>query len=616
MKNSQMALVIAGAFVMACSGVGAGSEPAPESGDPAREKTDVPAKGPQPMFGPTQRQNDPPPPISGGTLAILRDGRAFAADPDRDRLYLVDLDTSALRTIALRQHDEPGRIAQDGAGRVHVVLRRGGDVVTVDPTSATIIARRHVCASPRGIAFDSHAARLVVACEGGELMTMTAAPTGVPTLLARLDRDLRDVVVAGETIFVSRFRSAEVLSLTLDGTEISRTRPGTADSFSMEPSLAWRMIPPPESMAGAFDGQTPPVVVHQATTMMAVSPKPNGYAGSTSGQASCGSPGSGIVTPIISQGATQTTALPSEAVLPVDVAWDGSLFAVIAAGNGHTPGLPQLWLTDITGCRQRGHLIGGQAIALAVRSPGSYVIQTRQPAALSIVNASVDEQKPLREAPIAHRVIELAMDTREDTGHAIFHSNSGAGIACASCHGEGGDDGRVWDFGDGIGARRTPSLRGTIEGTAPYHWDGKLANVGDLVDEVMTKRMNGPSLDEGRKDALSSWLFSIPPPAPASGIDGVAAVRGKTLFESSDLGCSSCHAGPKLTTSATVDVGTGGAFQVPSLVGVSARAPFLHDGCAATLADRFLSCGSPQHGRTSQLSSVQIDDLVAYLSTL
>ena len=44
-----------------------------------------------------------PPAISGGTLRILADGHtAVAADPDRDRVYIVDLDDQAVRaTITL-----------------------------------------------------------------------------------------------------------------------------------------------------------------------------------------------------------------------------------------------------------------------------------------------------------------------------------------------------------------------------------------------------------------------------------------------------------------------------------------------------------------------------------
>ena len=64
--------------------------------------------------------------------------------------------------------------------------------------------------------------------------------------------------------------------------------------------------------------------------------------------------------------------------------------------------------------------------------------------------------------------------------------------------------------------------------------------------------------------------------------------------------------------------GTGQAFQVPTLVNIAARAPFMHDGCAPTLHDRFnAACGGGDaHGVTSQLSQSDIDDLVAYLETL
>jgi hypothetical protein len=56
---------------------------------------------------------------------------------------------------------------------------------------------------------------------------------------------------------------------------------------------------------------------------------------------------------------------------------------------------------------------------------------------------------------------------------------------------------------------------------------------------------------------------------------------------------------------------------VPSLLGISTRGPFMHDGCAATLRDRFdPACGGSQHGITSGLSSSQIDDLIAYLGSL
>ena len=74
-----------------------------------------------------------------------------------------------------------------------------------------------------------------------------------------------------------------------------------------------------------------------------------------------------------------------------------------------------------------------------------------------------------------------------------------------------------------------------------------------------------------------------------------------------------------LTNNQTVDVGTSGLFQVPSLRGVGWRPPYLHNGCAPTLAARFgnASCdGGDMHGKTSQLTQAQIGDLVAFLESL
>ncbi|HKO95150.1 MAG TPA: cytochrome-c peroxidase, partial [Polyangiaceae bacterium] len=66
------------------------------------------------------------------------------------------------------------------------------------------------------------------------------------------------------------------------------------------------------------------------------------------------------------------------------------------------------------------------------------------------------------------------------------------------------------------------------------------------------------------------------------------------------------------------DVGTGGSFQVPGLLGLALRPPYMHSGCAKTLLERFQpECGGGDaHGKTSQLSEAQKLDLVAYLSSL
>jgi cytochrome c peroxidase len=65
-----------------------------------------------------------------------------------------------------------------------------------------------------------------------------------------------------------------------------------------------------------------------------------------------------------------------------------------------------------------------------------------------------------------------------------------------------------------------------------------------------------------------------------------------------------------------MNVSTCGSFQVPPLVGVGWRAPLMHNGCAATFADRFGKCATSGHGSLQGLSAADISDLTAYLDSL
>ncbi len=131
----------------------------------------------QPTFGATTSAADAPPPISGGTLLVTRDGtRAIASDPDRDLVYIVDLaKNEVLVRVSLVKGDEPGRLVEDGAGRVHVALRGGGALVTIDGATGAVLARRAACPSPRGVDWDSTSDNVWLACATGELVAFPAA---------------------------------------------------------------------------------------------------------------------------------------------------------------------------------------------------------------------------------------------------------------------------------------------------------------------------------------------------------------------------------------------------------------------------------------------------------
>jgi mono/diheme cytochrome c family protein len=244
---------------------------------------------------------------------------------------------------------------------------------------------------------------------------------------------------------------------------------------------------------------------------------------------------------------------------------------------------------------------------------GRWFVQTREHAELVEIklDSSID--------PSLGSTIELGGKDIVSAGSSIFHA-SWNGVACASCHPEGREDGHTWLF-DTSGARRTQTLSGGVMHKSPFHWRGELQTFNGLVNEVLVKRMEGGTFAGPDINEFGRWLDSIPaPPASPTGTPAQIA-HGQQLFQDPSVGCAGCHTGEYFTTNQSQDVGTGAAFQVASLVGISARAPFFHDGCAATLQDRFdpaqAACnGGDQHGHTSQLSANDVGDLIAYLETL
>lgn len=619
--------------------------------------------------GPLVSSGARPVPITGGTLLVTRDGlSAIASDPERDTISIVDLASKTVRaTITLRNEDEPARIAEDFSGVAHIALRRGGAVVDVDIASGQLVGRHDVCAAPRGIAYDGYRDAIHVACAGGELVSLDRTSGAVVRQIEIAGGDLRDVIVPNRQallrngvpmgaadgdhlaagLYVTRFRSAELLLVNEDGSSEPQSPPTDFCNSDEQSDVAWRTVELGET------GQL--AMLHQRARSSEAQPvetSPGGYGGG--GSDPCGG-GSGIVKPALSLFqfnfpiASNTI---SNGVLAVDVASsrDGSRVAVAMPGNVASPfpqivvGSPGSRLDPASGMTSNngggdtfdrgfvgepsisppsdapigaspiatgasaGFVTEGQAIAVAFIDADHILVQTREPSALEVINLQ-------NRSDVS--AIVLANDSRADTGQYLFHAGAGQMIACASCHPEGGDDGHVWNFAS-LGERRTQSIAGGILGTEPFHWNGDQRDFGDLVTHVFTERMGAGEIGVDHKDALSHYVdrLDIVPPSLPSDMSQVE--RGQALFESERTQCTSCHSGPMLTNNATVDVGTGGSFQVPTLVGVSHRAPLIHNGCVASIRERFTnSCaGGDRHGHTSDLTSTEIDDLTAFLKTI
>lgn len=568
------------------------------------------------LRGPTTvHDGDESVPVYGGTIARGTD-TVIIAQPDQDQIHKWDQGSERLTwRTALAPGSEPFRVALAvDEDTVYVTLRGTGEVIALDVDTGNEAARSLACPEPRGISVTDE---VMVACASGELVTLSLDLE--PTQSYWIAEDLRDVVVNKGTTWVSRFRRADVGRVDLVEGTVHWFRPDAipqTTSTTGEARGAWRMRP-------LLDGGV--MWVHQAHTDRVVGETPKGeplprefpYYGSPD---LCDA--SLVVTSHVSwvdaQGALHTSGPLGGVVLPVDFDIRGQDIQVVGAGVQDAyraiVHLRQDRL-DPDRCaqadlKQSVHVSAGTATSVALHPSlpdrDLNVGVTTNPAA---VHYGWGQAVPLPE-----RTETVSRGDAFDD----FHHDVGAQITCASCHLEGGDDGHVWAFTE-IGLRRTQNLAGGVSQRAPFHWDSEFEDFTDLMKEVFEFRMQGPTIASPRADDLAGWIDQVDP-VETSPTESTLVERGRQLFDDAIVACTSCHSGPDFSDHQMVQVRADDEpRKTPSLRGVGNRAPYMSDGCAETLMQRFTDpeCGGgDMHGKTSQLSEQDVRALVAYLRTL
>jgi len=223
-------------------------------------------------------------------------------------------------------------------------------------------------------------------------------------------------------------------------------------------------------------------------------------------------------------------------------------------------------------------------------------------------------------------------------------------VSCASCHNDGGHDGRVWDLtGFGEGLRNTINLRGRSAMSQGFlHWSANFDEVQDFEGQIRslaggTGLMADTDFNAGTRsqplgdpktgistdlDALAAYVASLnsfanSPLRNADGTLTTEAVAGKAVFQSAN--CAQCHSGTAFTESGAATLRNIGTLKpssgqrlgspltgidTPTLRDAWATAPYLHDGSAATLGDAIRA-----HNSVS-LTDPDLAKVVAYVSQI
>jgi YVTN family beta-propeller protein len=223
-------------------------------------------------------------------------------------------------------------------------------------------------------------------------------------------------------------------------------------------------------------------------------------------------------------------------------------------------------------------------------------------------------------------------------------------MSCASCHNDGGHDGRVWDLrAQGEGLRNTVALKGRASlGHGRLHWSNNFDELQDFEGQIRTLAggsglMSDAAYFAGTRsqplgdakagqssdlDALAAYVASLnvfdsSPHRPSASSLSTTAAEGRNVFIAANCG-TACHSGAAFTRSALgsdnpADIGTIKAssgtrlagtlagIDVPTLRDVWATAPYLHDGSASTLEAAITAHAG--HG----LASADVTRLAAYV---
>ena len=275
-------------------------------------------------------------------------------------------------------------------------------------------------------------------------------------------------------------------------------------------------------------------------------------------------------------------------------------------------------LTFLVGLRKRVALPGNGPRSLALVGGKAYIGQYFTDS-LDIVDLNVERD--------AVKTVALGPSQTPSSprrGEMLFNDASLCfqnWQSCASCHPDARVDGLNWDLlNDGIGnPKNTRSM--LLAHSTPPAMSLAVRDKAEVAVRAGIKFIQfttRPEADAADIDAYLKALKPVPSPHLVNGRLSDSAKRGKGVYEKAD--CASCHSGELFTNLQAFDLGMtqgldlGKKVDTPTLIEVWRTAPYLYDGRSATMEEVFTRFNpSDMHGRTSNLSREQIQDLTEFV---
>ena len=567
------------------------------------------------------------------SLARAPDGRVWVVNRDDATVSVIDADALATqRMIVLPRASQPYGIVVAASGRAYVSLSAAGAVAVLGSADLGMLGAVAVGPDPRQLSLSADGTRLFVS------RFITPALPGEGTAMVATAVD--GVARGGEVVVVDTTTSSVRQTIVLRHSERSDTEisgsgvPNYLGAAAISPdgTTAWVPSKQDNVKRGALRNGAS---LDFQNTVRAVSSRIDLATLAEDAAARIDHDNASVASAAVydASGAYLFVALETARQVAVLDARSGAQLLRIEAGLA-----PQALAVAPDNGRLYVHNFMGRSVQVVDITPLTRRGELRASTLATL--ATVAGDKLTATVLLGKQLFYDARDSRLARD---------AYLSCASCHHDGGHDGRTWDLSaQGEGLRNTIALRGR-SGMAHgrLHWSGNFDEVQDFEGQIRalaggTGLMSDDTFNAGTRsqplgaskaglssdlDALAAYVASLSRFAPspqrsATGELTTAASAGRAAYTAQQ--CASCHGGTSFATSGVLlaDVGTIKAssgkrlgallpgIDVPTLRDVASTAPYLHDGSAATLAD------AVRAHRGITLAATDIDNLVAYLGQI
>ena len=609
-------------------------------------------------------------PQHSSNIALDSQSRLWVVNPDNNSVSVLDATShSRLREISVGKG--PRALSFDGQGRVWVSNKLDATLSLIDPNSLSVsrTVQLPLGSQPYGLVRDPQGSAMYVVLEAtGKLLKLDAA-SGAELASLNLGANPRHLSITadGSTIYVSRFISSpvpgeatatpdlskahgEVLVVATAGLQLSNIIT-LQHSNNQDTSHSGRGIP---NYLG------PAVISPDGRSAWVPSKQDNIARGSLRDGRNLNHENtirsiSSYIDLVTGQETYGARIDHDDSGIANSASFDPLGIFLFVAMEGSR----EVAVIDTSTRQEITRLEVGRAPQGLVVSPDGTTLFTHNYMDRSV---SVHDLRPLRSAfsPQISAVTTISTVSQEALsseillGKQLFYDSKDpriardAYISCASCHNDGGTDGRVWDFtGFGEGLRTTISLvgRGGLEDGRRLHWSANFDEVQDFEGQIRalaggTGLMSDAAFHGGSRseplgdpkagvspdlDALAAYVTSLSsyPTSPhrdASGALTADGFAGRQIFQQAN--CASCHSGDSfsdaasrqlhnigtLTTSSGQRLGANlPGINTPSLRGAWQTAPYLHNGSALSLHE------AVKAHTAATLSPGELDLLVSYL---